>query len=207
MLRSVLVPRALLERFLAQCVLHVGTILYKFATSWKHLGRFETRFATTVLILLATLSGNASAKASQTDHMPPPAFLHLCPSPSSSYFFSFFPLPSASCSKPLLPLPLLLLLTLLPLLLPSRKSMQSSTIPTAFQSAQPSQFLQPLLHNIHKSPQVFTIFYSHDNASSLPMLQSPWAQRPWQVSIAQERLNLNAQKRLNFYFQHGPKKV
>ena len=90
--------------------------------------------------------------------------------------------------------------------LPSRKSMQSSTIPTAFQSAQPSQFLQPLLHNIRKSPQVFTIFYSHDNASSLPMMQSPWAQQPWQVSIAQERLNLNPQKRLNFYFQPAPKK-
>ena len=84
--------------------------------------------------------------------------------------------------------------------------MQSSTIPTAFQSAQPSQFLQPLLHNIRKSPQVFTIFYSHDNASSLPMMQSPWAQQPWQVSIAQERLNLNPQKRLNFYFQPAPKK-
>ena len=46
-----MVPRTLLERFLAQCVLHVGRILHEFATSWKHLGRFETRFATTVLIL------------------------------------------------------------------------------------------------------------------------------------------------------------
>ena len=179
--------------------------MHEFTTSWKDLGRFETRFATTVLILLATLSRNASPKASQTDHMPPPASPHLCPSPSSSYFFSLFPLPSASCSKPLLLLPPPTPHSA-PTPLPSRKSMQSSTIPTAVQSAQPSQFLQPLLHNIRKSPQVFTIFYSHDNASSLPTMQSPWAQQPWQVSIAQERLNLNPQKRLNFYFQPAPKK-
>ena len=159
MLHSIFVPRALLERFLAQCVLHVGRILHEFTTSWKHLGRFETRFATTVLILLATLSGNASAKASQTDHMPPPASLHLCPSPSSSYFFSFFPLPSASCSKPLLLLPLLLFLTLLPLLFPVGSPCSLRQFPQLSNPHRPHSFYNlsfTISVSLHRSSQSFT---------------------------------------------------